>query len=220
VLVAGAPLLYDASAIENAFLPRYLALAGAFLAATWVMLGLKSRLVGAEARQREFASRDPLTGVGNRRAFDQTLRAELDRRRAADLTPFALFIVDRDDFKSVNDSLGHPVGDAVLHEAATRIRASLRSDDSLTRIGGDEFAVIASGANETGARALAEGLQIALAADAGESGVPAPAASVGWAVHPLDGEDYGSLVRIADKRMLQQKPRTRSVPGEPTVRLD
>ena len=67
VLVAGAPLLYDSQAIENAYLPRYVALVAAFLAATWVMVGLKRRLVEAEARQREIANRDPLTGVGNRR---------------------------------------------------------------------------------------------------------------------------------------------------------
>ncbi|MBS1878540.1 MAG: GGDEF domain-containing protein [Actinobacteria bacterium] len=208
VLVAGAPLLYDDHAIENAFVPRYLALAGAFLAATWVMIELKARLVGAEARQREFARRDPLTGVGNRREFDQTLRTELERsagRRAADAVPLALFIVDIDDFKSVNDDHGHPVGDAVLREAATRIRAVLRSDDSLARIGGDEFAVIAPGANENGARALAEAIRAALGADAGESGMPAPAGSVGWAVFPLDGEDYESLLQVADRRMMRRK---------------
>jgi diguanylate cyclase (GGDEF)-like protein len=227
VLVAAAPLLYDANAIGNAFLPRYLALAAAFLAATSVMVGLKSRLLGAEARQRDFANRDPLTGVGNRRAFDAALRRELDRRtrpsggrREADNSPLALFIVDLDGFKGVNDAHGHPVGDAVLREAATRTRAVLRSTDSLARIGGDEFAVIAPGANEVGAHALAETIRIALAADAGESGMPAPAASVGWAVYPQDGEDHGSLIRVADKRMLRRKRTTRAVPGEPTIRLD
>ncbi|HEY1855557.1 MAG TPA: GGDEF domain-containing protein [Solirubrobacterales bacterium] len=212
VLVAGAPLLYDPDAIEQAFLPRYLALAAAFLAATWVMLGLKSRLVGAEERQRQFASRDPLTGVGNRRDFDQALRAELERRggrRGADASPLALLIVDLDDFKSVNDGYGHPVGDAVLREAATRIRAALRSDDRLARIGGDEFAVIAPGANEIGARTLAEALRIALVADAGESGMPAPAASVGWAVYQLDGEDYETLMQAADRRMMRLKRNSR-----------
>jgi diguanylate cyclase (GGDEF)-like protein len=212
VLVAGAPLLYDPDAIENAFLPRYLAIAGTFLAATWVMLGLKSRLVGAEARQREFASRDPLTGVGNRRDFDQILRAALERRagrRDADAAPVALFIIDLDDFKSVNDVHGHPVGDAVLREAATRVRAVLRSDDRIARIGGDEFAVIAPGANENGARSLAEAIRLALAADAGESGMPAPVASVGWAVFPLDGEDYETLMQAADRRMMRLKRNAR-----------
>ncbi len=226
-LVAGAPLLYDPDALQNAFLPRYLALAATFGAATAVMLGLKARLLGAEARQRDFANRDPLTGVGNRRAFDAELRFEIERRtdpasgrREADSSPLAVFIVDLDGFKGVNDAHGHPVGDAVLREAATRTRAVLRSTDSLARIGGDEFAVIAPGANEVGAHALAETIRIALAADAGESGMPAPAASVGWAVFPEDGEDYGSLIRTADKRMLREKQTTRAVPGEPTVRLD
>ncbi len=206
VLAAGAPLLYDGNAIENAFLPRYLGLAATFLAATWVMLGLKSRLVGAEARQREIARRDPLTGVGNRRDFDQTLRTELEHRRGQrEASPLALFIVDLDDFKSVNDGHGHAVGDAVLREAATRIRAVLRSDDRLARIGGDEFAVIAPGANENGARSLAEAIQIALATDAGESGMPAPLASVGWSVFPLDGEGYESLMQAADGRMMRRK---------------
>jgi diguanylate cyclase (GGDEF)-like protein len=208
VLVAGAPLLYDPSAIGDSFLPRYLALAAAFLAATGVMIELKSRLVGAEERQRAFASRDPLTGVGNRRDFDQTLRDELGRcgaRRNAEAQLLALFIVDLDDFKAVNDGHGHPVGDAVLREAATRIRAVLRSDDRLARIGGDEFAVIAPGANENGARSLAEAIHVALEADAGESGMPAPAASVGWAVFPLDGEDYESLMQAADARMMRLK---------------
>ncbi|HEY2716129.1 MAG TPA: GGDEF domain-containing protein [Solirubrobacterales bacterium] len=212
VLVAGAPLLYDGSAIEYAFLPRYLALAGTFLAATWVMLGLKERLVGAEARQREFARLDPLTGVGNRRDFDQILRAELECRSGlspSDPSPLALFIVDLDDFKAVNDDHGHGAGDAVLREAATRIRAVLRSDDRLARIGGDEFAVIAPGANENGARTLAEAIQASLGADAGESAVPAPAASVGWAVFPLDGEDYGSLMHAADTRMMRLKRNAR-----------
>ena len=68
------------SAIDNAFLPRYLALAAGFLAATWVMVGLKRRLVAAEARQRDIANRDPLTGVGNRRAFDAILQRELAAR--------------------------------------------------------------------------------------------------------------------------------------------
>lgn len=80
ILIAGAPLIYDPDAIDNAFLPRYLGLAVGFLAATWVMTGLKKRLVAAEVRQREIAHRDPLTGVGDRRHFDVTMQAELERR--------------------------------------------------------------------------------------------------------------------------------------------
>src|ERR1700761_6995167 len=160
IVVAGAPLIYDPDAIDNAFLPRYVALAVGFLAATWVMVGLKKRLGDAERRQRDFANSDPLTGVGNRRFFDTTMKRELERRtrpfgrRGLDSSPLALLIVDLDDFKGVNDRYGHQAGDLVLQAAANGARSVLRSPDVLTRIGGDEFAVIAPGAHGDGAERL------------------------------------------------------------------
>jgi diguanylate cyclase (GGDEF)-like protein len=214
LLAAGTPLLYDGEAIHNAYLPRYLALAVGYLAATWVMVGLKARLVGAEQRQREIAYRDPLTGVANRRAFDEAFRDEIARRtrpagrRESDPGALALFIIDLDDFKGVNDHHGHPVGDTVLCEAATRTKAMIRADDTLARIGGDEFAVVAPGAGEAGARNLAESIRTALRADTGESSTPAPGASIGWAIFPEDGSDYASLMQVADQRMLRSKPGT------------
>ena len=125
VVVAAAPLLYEDSATATAFPSRYLALAAAFLTLTGVMVGLKRRLVDAEARQREIANLDPLTGIANRRAFDSALRRELaarldsqNGRRKGDDEPFALLVFDLDDFKSINDDYGHPVGDAVLRQTA------------------------------------------------------------------------------------------------------
>jgi diguanylate cyclase (GGDEF)-like protein len=211
ILVAGTPLLYDESAIENAYLPRYLALAVGYLAATWVMVGLKRRLVEAEARQREIANRDALTGVGNRRAFDAAMRRELAARtlprgrRGADESPLALLILDLDDFKGVNDQHGHQVGDAVLCEVASRAQAILRSTDTLVRIGGDEFAVIAPGAHGEGAQRMAEAIQTAVGLRESDAPGPIPGASVGWAVFPEDGGDYETLLRAADERMLQLK---------------
>lgn len=212
ILIAGTPLLYDAQAIENAFLPRYLALAVSFLAATWVMVGLKRRLVDAEARQRDIANRDPLTGVGNRRVFDAILHRELQartmpggRRRQTDNSPLALLILDLDDFKGVNDQHGHPVGDAVLCEAANRAHAILRSTDTLARIGGDEFAVIAPGAHGEGAQRMAEAIRTAVGLRDSDAVGPVPSASVGWAVFPEDGLDYETLMHAADERMLRLK---------------
>jgi diguanylate cyclase (GGDEF)-like protein len=212
VLFAGTPLLYDANAIDNAYLSRYLALAAGFLAATWVMVGLKRRLLAAEFRQRDIANRDPLTGVGNRRVFDATLKRELAARtqtkrprREGDSEPLSLLIFDLDDFKGVNDRYGHQVGDAVLMEAAARALGILRSTDTLARIGGDEFAVIAPGAHGEGVRRMAEALRAAVGAREPGSEAPTPTASIGWAVFPEDGEDFETLMHSADERMLGLK---------------
>jgi diguanylate cyclase (GGDEF)-like protein len=221
VLFAGAPLLYDGNAIDNAYLSRYLALAAGFLAATWVMVGLKRRLLAAEFRQRDIANRDPLTGVGNRRVFDAILKRELTARtqtkrphRESDPEPLALLIFDLDDFKGVNDRYGHQVGDAVLVRAAARAHAILRSTDTLARIGGDEFAVIAPGAHGEGVRQLAEALRAAVGVREPNSDAPTPTASIGWAEFPEDGEDFETLLHSADERMLALK---READG---VRLD
>jgi diguanylate cyclase (GGDEF)-like protein len=211
VLVAGAPLLYDGRAIEYAYLPRYLALVASFLAAAWVMIGLKHRLLAAEARQREIANRDPLTGVGNRRAFDAALHRELEARRQpagrreADDSPLALLVFDLDDFKGVNDKHGHQVGDAVLRAAAARAGGILRSTDTLARIGGDEFAVIAPGAHGEGARRMAEAIAGAVGMREPGSPSPNPTASIGWAVFPEDGHDFETLMHAADERLLRLK---------------
>jgi diguanylate cyclase (GGDEF)-like protein len=226
ILVAGTPLLYDQQATENAFVPRYLALAASFLAATWVMVGLKRRLVDAEARQRDIANRDPLTGVGNRRVFDATLHRELharttqSRRRDSDQTPLALLILDLDEFKGINDRHGHQAGDAVLCQAADRVHAMLRSTDTLARIGGDEFAVIAPGAHGEGAQRMAEAICTAVGQRESDTHGPVPSASVGWAVFPEDGLDYETLMRAADERMLQLKGNGRRPPksAEPAQR--
>ena len=211
ILVAGAPLIYDPDAINSAFLPRFLALAVGFLTATWVMAGLKKRLVAAEVRQREFANRDPLTGVGNRRYFDATMKRELERRtrpfgrRGLDSSPLALLILDLDDFKGVNDRHGHQVGDAVLQEATARAHSVLRSTDTLARIGGDEFAIVAPGAHGDGAERLADAVRAAVAAGDPDADLPTPTTSVGWAVFPDDGQDFETLMRSADDRMLRIK---------------
>lgn len=212
IVVAGTPLLYDANAIDNAFVPRYLGLVAGFLAATWVMVGLKERLLEAEARQRDIANRDPLTGVGNRRRFDATLHRELARRtgpgggrRSVDAGPLALLIIDLDDFKQVNDNHGHQAGDAVLCEVARRAGSILRSTDTLARIGGDEFAVIAPGASGEGLERMVEAMRESIRVEVPGSDAPAARASVGWAVFPEDGEDFGALMHAADQRMLRRK---------------
>jgi diguanylate cyclase (GGDEF)-like protein len=87
------------------------------------------------------AATDPLTGVANRRGFDQTLERWLAQAHPS----FVLAILDIDHFKQINDSHGHAVGDDVLRYVATCLTESFRSDDLVARVGGDEFAVLAAG---------------------------------------------------------------------------
>jgi diguanylate cyclase (GGDEF)-like protein len=212
VVVAAAPLVYDGDATATAFPSRYLALAAAFLVLTGVMVGLKRRLVDAEARQREIANLDPLTGIANRRAFDSALRRELAARldprtgrRKGDEEPFALLVFDLDDFKSINDDYGHPVGDVVLRQTAERVHGILRSTDLLARIGGDEFAVLAPGSHGEGAARMGEAIAVAIAEREPGSRTPTPRASLGLAVFPGDGESFEALLRCADQRLLRVK---------------
>jgi diguanylate cyclase (GGDEF)-like protein len=212
IVIAGTPLLYDSDAIDVAFLPNFIALIAGFLSATWVLVGLRKRLLEAELHQRDIAHRDPLTGVANRRHFDVVLQREIAARtrpsggrRKADESPLALLIIDIDDFKGINDNFGHPVGDAVLCQVTERAQSMLRSTDTLARIGGDEFAVIAPGAHGDGARRLAESICEAVGTHYSDSGTPTPTASVGWAIFSEDGRDFETLIRAADERMLRRK---------------
>lgn len=95
------------------------------------------------------ARRDALTGIANRRAFDEILSATCGG-------PFALLMLDLDGFKAVNDRLGHAAGDDLLRQVAERLSSVVRSDDTLARLGGDEFAVIIPGADVATAQAVAE----------------------------------------------------------------
>ena len=109
--------------------------------------GLMLRLRDVTERRRleraleELATTDPLTGMANRRRFDETLRAEAERCLRAG-SPLTLLLLDIDHFKSVNDTYGHPVGDAVLKAVAAQCRAAVRDIDLVARVGGEEFAVL------------------------------------------------------------------------------
>jgi diguanylate cyclase (GGDEF)-like protein len=212
ILAAGTPLVYDGNAIEEAFLPTYIALVAGFLSATWVLVGLRKRLLEAELHHRDIAHRDPLTGVANRRQFDAVLQREIAARsrlaggrRQGDESPLALLILDLDDFKTINDNHGHPVGDAILRQVAERAQSILRSSDTLARIGGDEFAIVAPGVHGDAVHTLAQSVCAAVSTHYSDAGTPSPSASIGWAVFPDDGRDFETLIRAADERMLSRK---------------
>ncbi len=103
---------------------------------------------------------DPLTGINNRRFFDQRIVEEIDRvRRSGD--PLSCLFLDIDFFKKINDTYGHQAGDCVLSETASQIRAQLRSNDVLARYGGEEFIVLLAGAHEKKAIEVAERIRFA-----------------------------------------------------------
>jgi diguanylate cyclase (GGDEF)-like protein len=162
---------------------------------------LKRRLLHAEARQRAMAERDPLTGVHNRRSFDNALANALDDAS----TSVALIVFDFNDFKLINDVHGHPVGDSVLSAVADACRDVVRDGDCLARIGGDEFALIAPGAGQDGVRRVVAGLDEVIAQAQIPAGVGSVEATFGWAVSPDDGSDCQELFHRADQRLLERK---------------
>jgi diguanylate cyclase (GGDEF)-like protein len=107
---------------------------------------LVDRLSAAQAALSHRAHHDPLTGLANRTLFGERLRTAVDRHRVHDRA-FALLVIDLDDFKAVNDRLGHTAGDLVLRAVGERLCACVRSTDTVARLGGDEFAVLLDGAS-------------------------------------------------------------------------
>lgn len=150
---------------------------------------------------------DGLTGLANRRTLDETLARELAlSRRTQD--PVGLVIIDVDDFKQVNDTHGHPVGDRVLVEIADALRAAVRTTDTVARWGGEEFAVVLPHTDLRGAAVAGETVRGALA------GVRVPlvgggelrlTASVGVAAAPETAADPTGLLAAADAALYRAK---------------
>jgi diguanylate cyclase (GGDEF)-like protein len=145
-LAAFSPLVYDgwnssaASDIATDFMP-WAALGLIVLALMVYVRGQRMRLRAEEESAQQLARADELTGLGNRRAFDEALEAELARARRADST-VSVALVDIDRFKELNDRYGHLEGDRGLSRVAAAITGAMRAGDRSFRWGGDEFAVI------------------------------------------------------------------------------
>ncbi len=156
------------------------------------------------------AMTDPLTGLHNRRYAEEQLAAIAGRARALGAT-FAVMVVDLDRFKAVNDVHGHAAGDAVLVEVARRLKATLRGDDLLARIGGEEFLVVLPGVGLAEAEAVAGRLCAAMQ----ERGFVLPSgrgllltASIGLALGndgAAAGEGVVSVIERADQALLRSK---------------
>lgn len=116
------------------------------------------RLTLENARLQELTLRDPLTGLYNRRQFNQQLDEEVGRIRRGLTTTMSLLFVDVDDFKKVNDKHGHKKGDDVLRRVARALMDPRRRGDTVARYGGEEFVIIAPNTDSDGAAALAQRL--------------------------------------------------------------
>ena len=150
----------------------------------------------ATAELAEQARRDPLTGLLNHQAFSDVLASELERaeRYGHGVT---LVFIDLDDFKSVNDSLGHVEGDRVLHRVGDVALASLRGSDVAGRMGGDEFAVLLLEADKHAADRFLRRFRAALPAEISFSS--------GAAHYPSEAGDADALLRLADGRQYEVK---------------
>jgi diguanylate cyclase (GGDEF)-like protein len=155
-------------------------------------------------RAVELASRDPLTGVSNRRALDHALPREIDIARRQS-TPLALLVIDIDHFKRFNDCFGHTFGDDILLAVAQTIARTIRRSDLLYRFGGEEFVVLASHTDCNGARLLAERVREAIAAISTVRGRSIEvSASLGLAsLSSNEGQD--SLFKRADQALYRAK---------------
>ena len=161
------------------------------------------------ASNQWLALHDELTGLPNRRLFEERLTHALDRCRRTG-TPMALLLLDLDGFKKINDSFGHQAGDQVLREVAQNLRETLHTTDTLARIGGDEFVLLASSlVDHPSVGRRVEAIQYALDRPILLNGRPTViTASLGTAIYPTDAADATSLMHIADQRMyaLKVKP--------------
>lgn len=180
-------------------------------------------LAARDQRLRQMTHIDALTGLGNRRAYEEWLARSV-REARVNGTRCALIYLDLDGFKSVNDGYGHAAGDAVLQTVAHRLRGSVRHSDFCCRLGGDEFAVVLDAQSTvTAAGQLAEKLCRALAMPyVHEShSLPRISSSIGIAVFPDDAQDAEELMSRADRAMYRAKAAGRNqvchYGGQPSV---
>lgn len=175
-----------------------------------------------EARLAELALHDPLTGLANRTLLTQRLRSAIDRhaegalqrRNATEAAggSVAVFLLDLDDFKEINDHLGHDVGDEVLVAAARRLSGIVRSEDTVARLGGDEFVVVCEvTGGKAGLAAMSDRITTTLSAPYEVGGeVLTAAASVGGVLLDEENADPSVLLSRADDAMYAVKWSRRS----------
>jgi diguanylate cyclase (GGDEF)-like protein len=161
----------------------------------------------AQAQVEHLAEHDALTGLGNREAFQAALSAMAGAPGGG-----LLLLLDLDHFKAANDRFGHEVGDALLREAAARVRSAVRPADLVCRLGADEFAVLAFDVGPEAGLPLAGRVRAALRMPVRLKGLDLSiSASIGIAAAPSDGRDAAALLRAADLALHEAKANGRNM---------
>ncbi|KGR90114.1 hypothetical protein CD30_13235 [Ureibacillus massiliensis 4400831 = CIP 108448 = CCUG 49529] len=165
-----------------------------------------SELKQKESKLKKMAFYDYLTGLPNRRLFEQQLQqAMVTSDKTGKHT--TLFVLDGDKFKNINDTLGHDIGDKVIIEFANRLQYSLRSKDTISRIGGDEFTVVIPEINDLEevkiiAERILKNIAETMYINGNEINITA---SIGIACYPSDTKDIDQLFKIADNNLYRSK---------------
>src|SRR3954454_24296083 len=164
---------------------------------------LRNRVEELVHRLTDAARTDPLTGLSNRRAFEETMAAEVERAKRTH-RPLCLLVCDLDHFKLVNDRFGHPTGDAALVRVGQLLSSSRREIDPVSRTGGEEFAVILPETNGQEGYVVAERLREAVEDAFIEEAIPLTM-SIGVASYPNQGHEPDTLIAAADQALYAAK---------------
>ncbi|WP_370278533.1 diguanylate cyclase domain-containing protein [Pontibacterium sp.] len=156
----------------------------------------------SRARLHDIAMRDTLTGVNSLHYMQEAAKTEIAHAERHNLQ-LAVMFIDLDGFKSINDAYGHDVGDSVLCEVAQRVQTTIRSEDMLARIGGDEFVVLLSHASceEYTERVATRILEVIEQPVVAAGHAISASASIGISLYPKDGQDLEALLKAADDAM-------------------
>ena len=151
---------------------------------------------------------DPLTHILNISTFQRLAKRKIKQKNKK----HALIIMDLNDFKQINDNYGHPIGDAVIVEASNRFNRVIMGNDSLSRMGGDEFVILLCDVeNEEQVRKIARRIVASIQKPMSfDNLVINVAISVGYALYPIEGETYDLLYQVADERMYNCKHKNKN----------
>ena len=202
VIVIGAASVAEMAATGSRDRPSSALLWLIAAASVAVLMAMRERLERERDALRASALTDPLTGAANRRALLARIEYEI-ARHSRSRHRFALLTLDLDGFKLLNDRFGHPAGDDLLREVAGALARVVRDQDTVARVGGDEFCVLAPETDEAGAERLISRVETAVARVV--AGADSLGASAGAAVFPRDGNSADGLLEAADQRLLAAK---------------